>query len=615
MTTPSSLSDAVALHQSGQLDAAARIYREILTVDPKNPDALHLLGAVYLQQENPAKAADLIRQAVALAPKNPAMHGNLATALLEQGKIDEAIGHYETALSIDPNYLDARYNLGNARRQKGDFAGAAADYARVAEMEPRHLPARNSHALCLLELDQFKRAVEILEDILRQAPDDRQTRQNLGIALQVSGRPNDAVDQFDRILANIPTDIAALNGRAAALITALRLEEAETAAAASRHAPDDYETMINRGNLFQYQKKFDQAEAVYRQTIDRFPNSAGAWQNLAQLLSADNRHAESLAAYDQALELDPGHRRAAFGRAVSALSIGKFSDGWRGYRQRPNILAQRHRLMCDPLPPDLSGQHFIVERDQGLGDEIFFLRFLGTLRARGARVSYLPDQRLAAMIDRAEIADQVIGAGETVTRSDHTIAVSDLPYVLGMCDEDLPPPSISLPALPDRVEAIRNQLRQFGPAPYLGLTWRAGTKGLYGSIFKDAPLDAFATALRGIAGTIIALQRQPEAGEIGHLSQLLDKPVHDLTRLNTDLEAMLALVGQLDEYICVSNTNVHLRAAQGRPCHVLVPHPAEFRWMAHGRESPWFPGSPVYRQAADGDWSAALSDLASAFRS
>ena len=32
--------------------------------------------------------------------------------------------------------------------------------------------------------------------------------------------------------------------------------------------------------------------------------------------------------------------------------------------------------------------------------------------------------------------------------------------------------------------------------------------------------------------------------------------------------------------------------------------------MAEGRESPWFPGTTVYRQETDQDWTLALADLA-----
>jgi hypothetical protein len=43
---------------------------------------------------------------------------------------------------------------------------------------------------------------------------------------------------------------------------------------------------------------------------------------------------------------------------------------------------------------------------------------------------------------------------------------------------------------------------------------------------------------------------------------------------------------------------------------VLVPWPSEWRWLASGERSPWFPGVPIYRQAKDGGWDGALAQLA-----
>jgi hypothetical protein len=108
---------------------------------------------------------------------------------------------------------------------------------------------------------------------------------------------------------------------------------------------------------------------------------------------------------------------------------------------------------------------------------------------------------------------------------------------------------------------------------------------------------------------LVALQRQPADGEVEAFAREAGRTVHDLTALNDSLEDMLALLAALDDYVCVSNTNVHLRAGVGGASRVLMPHPPEFRWMAAGEESPWFPGTRIYRQAPAGDWSAALARL------
>ncbi len=126
---------------------------------------------------------------------------------------------------------------------------------------------------------------------------------------------------------------------------------------------------------------------------------------------------------------------------------------------------------------------------------------------------------------------------------------------------------------------------------------------------KIAPIDGIAEALRGLPATLIALQRDPGELEIAELAKLIGRVVHDFTAINDDLEAMLALVGRLDDYVGVSNTNIHLMIARGGTCRILVPNPPDYRWMTGGDFSPWFPGSRIYRETPEGGWRLAFEAL------
>ena len=59
------LSEAVALHQAGQLEAAARGYLGILQHRPRDFNALHLLGVLRLSQGQAGEAVRLTGQALA----------------------------------------------------------------------------------------------------------------------------------------------------------------------------------------------------------------------------------------------------------------------------------------------------------------------------------------------------------------------------------------------------------------------------------------------------------------------------------------------------------------------------------------------------------------------
>ena len=65
---PRSLADAVGHHRSGRLAEGEAAYRAVLRDTPEQPDALHLLGVLRHQREDPATAEDLIRRAIAANP-------------------------------------------------------------------------------------------------------------------------------------------------------------------------------------------------------------------------------------------------------------------------------------------------------------------------------------------------------------------------------------------------------------------------------------------------------------------------------------------------------------------------------------------------------------------
>src|SRR5438874_10874262 len=94
VASPSSSTDqimqtAVAHHQAGRLAPADAIYRQVLSREPNNADALHLLGLIAHQCGNDNDAIALIGRAVALRPKTAEFHVNLGAALRRMGRLTD----------------------------------------------------------------------------------------------------------------------------------------------------------------------------------------------------------------------------------------------------------------------------------------------------------------------------------------------------------------------------------------------------------------------------------------------------------------------------------------------------------------------------------------------
>jgi hypothetical protein len=301
-----------------------------------------------------------------------------------------------------------------------------------------------------------------------------------------------------------------------------------------------------------------------------------------------------------------------FRLAQALLSLGQWEEGWREYRWRPEPRLHEGQAPPEVLPDDLTGKRVLLLPNEGLGDMLFFLRFAEEIHRRGGRVMFQAPYKLAALLRPEKQIAEIVDSSDAP--HDFWVGINELPIVLRARDV---PASIRVHARADLRARWSETLAALGPPPYVGLTWRAGTDPRYNpefghlakALFKEIDPALLAAMLRTVPGTFVALQRLPEAGEIEQFAAVAGRHLHDLSPVNDDLESMAALLSVLHDYVGVSNTNMHLRCALGGTAKVLVPFPPEWRWMATGSESPWFPGCRIYRQDTRRDWSAALQRL------
>ena len=356
----------------------------------------------------------------------------------------------------------------------------------------------------------------------------------------------------------------------------------------------------NLGLLLRDQRRIDEAVAAFEQALRLEPRWADAWSNLGLAMEADGRWESAREACERALEIQPGHAVAHQNLARVLLALGFFAQAWPHYRWRlvaqglsphPPSAAER------PLPASLAGRRFALLSEQGIGDVLFFLRFAPELVRRGAVLAFRGDARLHAMLERtglfaAGLATDDAGAGDL-----EPVHVGDLPWLLEANDATRLPPPLALAvggkALPPRADS----------AQVVALTWRAGVEsvGPARTQVKQIAPRALGAMLRGRAARWVSIQRLPRPGERESLQEALGAQVEDRSALNDDLDAMLAFLAAADDYVGVSNANTHLRAGLRLPATVLVPHPPEWRWMASGDASPWFPGVKVLRIPSGSD--------------
>jgi tetratricopeptide (TPR) repeat protein len=475
------------------------------------------------------------------------------------------------------------------------------------------------HALQALDQERPVDAEKSIRTALGMNPRDDQLLYLLGVSLIRQQREEEAIEPLQKAISLKRRDAEYHNALGVALRNSGRVGEGvESLQRALKLDPGLQDAHYNLGQGYQRLGEFAKAEEKFRYLQASSPGDVeviAALSNLHWFLGDRERALRDLRA---GIAANPANGDIRFLLGEQLLALGRYEEGWYQYLWRVNRHAFLNRIglpfdspaLMAPLPASLEGATLRVHAEQGIGDDLFFLRFARTLRERGARVIGTITPRLLDMVARSATLDACEPAAERIPPAADYRLLGDLPYLLEAHRLAIPR-AVRFDPLPARLAEIGARLQGLA-RPLIGLTWRAGTgpeTGNRNALFKEVPFSKFVTLAQRLPGTLLVLQRQPKAGEVASLAAACGPRVMDYSALNTDLEAMLALLSLIDEYVGVSNTNMHLCGALGRSARVLVSRSVEFRWMAAGDRSPWFPGFPVYRQGEKGDWAQAMDAI------
>jgi len=490
-------------------------------------------------------------------------------AAFNEGRLGDAEIYFRSALKSRPGDAETHNNLGQVLRRQGQIDAAREQYWCASKADAQFAePVMNLGLLAAAE-DQWSDAIGFYAEALNRRSNYAEAHFNWAIALERLNDPTGAEGHYRRALKFRPGYIQAIN---------------------------------NLGVVLDGKGAHADAEQIYREGLAIDGNVPELWASLGTCLRVDGRLDEAKNAYDKALGLNPEFPECRWNLSLIELAEGDFAAGWANYRNRPSANRQLTPYPRAPFENLSPGRVIEILGEQGLGDELFFLRFAAELSRQGAAVKYRGDDKLRSICRRLDFIEW-----NESTDFGAAVSVADIPYLMGAGNI---PQTIRLQAASDRVVQMQVRLAEFGPPPYLGVNYRAGID-LPGSLFKSVPPFELGLSIRDYPGTLINIQRGPEEGGTDQLIQGAGRKIFDLTSVNDDLEYVLALMALLDHVAGVSNTNMHLRAAVGGSALVLVGHPAEYRWMANGAASPWFPNFELVRQEADGSWEGALGALSS----
>lgn len=314
------LLQAVSFHQSGQLIEAERLYRQVLAIEPNQPNANHNLGALTLAEGDYQASLTLFRTALESAPEEPQFWLSYIEALLDAGQRDDAglVLTHAVEAGLQGNEIELlKTRLATQTSQAEETVGQSAannpnasQQAAKPAIKPKKngKPSFNEMNALVTAFNQGRLAEseQLANHMTQRYPNHGFGWKVLGTIRQQQGRQDEALFALKKAADYLPQDSEAQYNLGNYYYDSARLNEAAACyQKAVKIEPGFAKAYFNLGSVQKDQKQFAAAETSYKKALKISPHNAQMHYSLGVALSEQQRYAEAEASFRAAIARQP----------------------------------------------------------------------------------------------------------------------------------------------------------------------------------------------------------------------------------------------------------------------------------------------------------------------
>ncbi len=301
----------VALNLTKEGNAQARqLWEKAVTLDAEYAEAYAQLARTYtwewafhwsVDPQTPKRAFELARKALALDDTLPTAHSRLSQLYSLQQQYDQAIAEGERAIALDPSNADSYFVQATVLNMAGRYEEALRALAQAMRLNPRYAPLYLERELgrAYYGVGRYAEAITTLKEANRRLPSLVDV--HVLLALSYLGQWLSQEGPADQTL-----------------------EPALTAA--RRALALDFGHVV-LGDVYLYQKQYDQALAEMERAVAVAPTEARGHAALAMVLSYMGRSEDALEAATHALRLQPRSTlRGLFHVVIADVVAGRYKE-------------------------------------------------------------------------------------------------------------------------------------------------------------------------------------------------------------------------------------------------------------------------------------------------
>jgi len=511
-----------------------------------------------------------------------------ANDLFHQEQYAQAAHFYKKALEFNPQCAHTWFNLGQAYYLQQRYDLALSAYKNTVKYKPTHHRVYAQIGKLFFDVKQYKEAIIALE----KAVDFDQTTIELYMHLS---RAYCSTQAFDKALETVQKGLS--------------------------HNPKDINLTFELANVYNHLNKLEEALALYKTLDSLAPNNPSIIYNIAFTLKKLGKAEESLDYYNKVIELNPHHKDAWFSRGLAYLVLGDFEKGWQGYEWRyhkPEQGCLRSLTSTRWDGTDLTDKIILLHAEQGLGDTFQFIRYAQLIKntKNPKKIIAAVQKPLVTLMRLCPYIDEVIAVDDHYSTYDVHAPLMSLPYILKTTIETIPCTIPYIFGNQTLTQQWKNKLAQdinIKVGICIQGNQNYATPQLQMTVaLKSVGVEQLAPICRVPGVSIYSLQKMSGTDQFNNLPEDINIIVFDsdFDQSNGRFMDTVAVIENLDLIITVDTSICHLAAALGKPTWVMLPNPADWRWMQNKTDSPWYPTIRLFKQPTPGDWESMIKEVA-----
>ncbi len=314
---------ASALQASGQMDAAAKIYGQILGTDPQDAQSLIREADIQRQQGHYDQALTTLKKAESLVSDNLELSYNEALTYDALGRFDDSIRTSKSALTASTS-ATGKYDAGERNnralfldrlaivyREAGKYDDAVATYRQLAQLGGEY-QARGAEGEVDTDRDahRWTAALNAAAAAAKAMPDNHDVQLTYARQLADNGRLAEGVKLAEAQMKGTPDDreiyvtLADMESRNTEYKRAS--ESLDKAEALAKKPEEKLFIYYFRGSIAEREKLYDQAEEQFRKALAIDPENAATENDYGYMLAERGvKLDQALTMLQKAVRYDP----------------------------------------------------------------------------------------------------------------------------------------------------------------------------------------------------------------------------------------------------------------------------------------------------------------------